>query len=552
MLQTGIGMDQPELINQMQLLRDEYAAGLKQRLQQIGALFQRLEVKHDEEILQELFRQVHSLAGSAASFGFTRISTQSRSLETLLLQSISNKEELNVPRQGQISRAIHNLETLTSEGPDQALTQQLPSGGASSDLICPRACRLYLVAEDEELGNEIHRQLQYFGYSVQLFRDAATARNSMRTDPPDAILMDVILLEESTRPKLGAVTREFREAGVAVIFFSSRGDWQARLAAVRAGGQAYLTSPIDYMLLFNLLDRVTPRSGRDPYRVLIVDDTVELARHYALVLQKGGMQVEMLNLPENILNAIANFKPEFILLDLHMPEVSGLEVANVIRQHQDLLGLPIVFLSTEQDRDLQLRALQNGDDFLQKPISDDHLFAAIVARAERARALNTLMYRDGLTGLLNHSTLKSRLQDEIHRARRIDSKLCYVVLDLDNFRTVNDTYGYPVGDRVIKGLSRILTDRLRKTDQVGRYGGEEFAVILPDTSLSSALRIMDEIRQNFSALAYTANGTDFNCSFSAGIVQTGNSDSAQNLCRRADEMLYRAKRNGRNRIECLE
>jgi diguanylate cyclase (GGDEF)-like protein len=405
------------------------------------------------------------------------------------------------------------------------------------------------VEDDELLGTEIQSQLQYLGFSVQLFSDATSARHAISTQQPDAILLDVTLLEgKFGGPELAAFIKDFQAERVPVIFISSRGDWQARLAAVRAGGEAYLTKPIDYMKLLNQLDRVTQRSGKEPYRVLIVDDTAELARHYALILRKAGMQVETLNQPENILKAIANLKPEFIVLDLYMPGVSGMEAANVIRQHQDLLGVPIVFLSTEQDRDIQLRALQNGDFFLQKPISDDHLIATITSRAERARALNALMYRDGLTGLLNHSTLKSQLETEIHRAQRVDSTLCFVMLDLDHFKTVNDTYGHPAGDRVLKGLSRMLKERLRKTDQIGRYGGEEFGVILPDTDQASAMKIMDKIRQHFSALSYTADGTHFHCTFSAGIAQTTSDDNAGTLSKRADEMLYSAKQNGRNTI----
>ena len=546
-------MDQPALLHQMQLLREEYASGLKLRLQQIEGIFQQLEGQQDDDLAQELFRQVHSLAGSAASFGFIRISTQARSLEAILQQSIKQDKPLMGKSRQQISEGIGNLQQLTRDGPDEALSSQIPSIATSDDSIESQAFKVYLLESDESQGAEIQSQLEYAGFSVQLFADTKALRQAMSTKLPDAILMDIMFWQRETgESDTDLPLKNFKDAGVPVIFLASRGDWQTRLGAVRAGGQAYLTRPVDSIQLLNLLEQVTRKRTIQPYRVLIVDDAVDLARYYALVLDNAGMQVETLTRPENILTVIANFKPELIVLDLYMSNVTGYEVANVIRQHQDLLGLPIVFLSTEQDRYIQLRALQNGDDFLQKPISDEHLVAAISSRAERARILSTLMYRDGLTGLLNRSTLSAQLESEIHRAIRVDSSLCFIMLALDNVKQLNDTYGHPVVDRILKGLARLLTDRLRKTDKVGRYSGKRYGVILPDTDQTSAMTIREEVRQKFSSLVFTANGTDFQCTFSAGISQLDSNDSALSLIRRAQETVYMAKKSGRNCIKLLE
>src|SRR6185503_1923102 len=133
------------------------------------------------------------------------------------------------------------------------------------------------------------------------------------------------------------------------------------------------------------------------------------------------------------------------------------------------------------------------DDFLTKPIGEDRLVASLTARAQRARVLRSFMVRDSLTGVLNHSRLKAQLQIEVARSRRQGRRLAYAMIDIDHFKEVNDRHGHPAGDRVILSLSRLLQNRLRKTDIIGRYGGDEFAVILPDADGPTAVKVLAEI-----------------------------------------------------------
>lgn len=542
-------MDQTEFEREMRLLQDEYTIGLKKRLSDIKKLFKQLVDTYDDDVMQQLFREVHSLTGSAATFGFAQISVHARSLESLIRENLNQKKSPDRPAQQKYQQSISILEELIEKYPDQSLLVQDSDMHEQLTQEKPEAGYLVLVEDDEILGREMKTQLEHMGFTTELFVDALSVQNSILNLQPDAIIIDIMLPEgEFAGTELATLINELHDETVPVVFISARGDWKARLAAVRAGGKAYITKPVDYSKLANQLDRITQRVSREPYRVLIVDDTVELARHYALMLEKTGMYVEILSQPEEVLKKMVDFKPDLLVLDLYMPEVSGIEVANVIRQHEDLLSIPIVFLSTEQDRNVQLIALQEGDDFLQKPVLHEHFTAAITSRVKRARVLNTLMHRDGLTGLLNHSALKSALDSEVQRAQRNNQPLCFVMLDLDKFKHVNDTYGHPVGDRVLKGLSRLLSERLRKTDQIGRYGGEEFAIILPETELSSAFSIMEMLRKHFAALIFTANGSDFHCTFSAGIAQLAKGDNASGLNQRADEFLYVAKKNGRNRV----
>lgn len=156
--------------------------------------------------------------------------------------------------------------------------------------------------------------------------------------------------------------------------------------------------------------------------------------------------------------------------------------------------------------------------------------------------------RDGLTGLLNHSAAKARL-DQLALGLGPDGRLCVMMLDIDHFKAVNDTYGHPVGDQVIRGLARLLKGRLRGTDLVGRYGGEGFLIGLPDIDLENACSVIDLIRRDFASLPHPCAGGALHATFSAGVAAYTSRASGKALIHAADDALLAAKHLGRNRVE---
>jgi diguanylate cyclase (GGDEF)-like protein len=192
--------------------------------------------------------------------------------------------------------------------------------------------------------------------------------------------------------------------------------------------------------------------------------------------------------------------------------------------------------------------LKAGDDFVTKPISDNALVAAVFARAQRARLLSNALSRDSLTGLLKHADIKEQVAIELERALRSGNQASVVMLDIDHFKKVNDSYGHPAGDNVIRALANLLRQRLRRVDSLGRYGGEEFLAVLPECPPDQAQRIIDEIRQRFADLRFIVEGTEFAVTLSAGIACTDAESSASELLERADRALYAAKEAGRDRV----
>jgi len=332
-----------------------------------------------------------------------------------------------------------------------------------------------------------------------------------------------------------------------VVFISSRWDWEARLAAVRANAAAYLSKPVDVSRLIETLDRLSDGNRVKGGRILLVDDDVPLAQHFSWVLKSAGHEVVTLSDAAQLLELIPQFVPELIIMDLHMPGCSGIEVARVLRQDDANIGIPILFLSADSNRGPAQEAIIAGaDDFLLKPIGDDWLVSAVNARIIRARAVNSLAQRDSMTGLLNHLSIKQHLELEISAAAREQTPLCFAMVDLDHFKKINDTHGHPVGDKVIRGIAQMLKQRLRRSDAVGRYGGEEFALVLRDTDIEAAKIILNKIRESFAGLRFNGRDGSFSGTLSAGVCQVREDETVESAVRRADEALYVAKRASRN------
>jgi len=540
--------DNEEIQRQLALLKVEFAADLVSRLDMMVRELSVLDDQADYQgALQELFRKIHSLSGSSGTFGYSRLSTQSRQLELILKGFISSHSVLDAKSNDYLQYGLQKIRQLIADGPDQ---EQPINTDHKPAVIQGKGVRLVYVVEDEAYqGQELCAQLDHYGFRTRLFTNATEAMSAMEQERPDAMVLDIILPEGMLAgTELAVRVGKLLNENIPCIFISARKDWESRLAAVRAGGTAYLDKPVEASVLVDHLDRITQRVQREPYRVLIVDDAKELAQHYVLVLRQAGMHAELLTEPANILEELDSFKPELILLDFYFPDMSGMEIAKVLRQHQTHFSIPIVFLSTEADPDIQLNTLQQGDDFLEKPILDAYLVSAVESRIERARSLSKLMYHDGLTGLLNHVTLKQRLEVELARSRRQGSPLSYVMLDLDHFKQVNDRFGHTAGDRVLKSLARLLQERLRLSDQIGRYGGEEFGVILPDTGPEKALQIIEDVHRRFAQLIFKSDDQDFTSTFSAGIACSSAFAEEKSILEAADETLYQAKERGRNLV----
>lgn len=343
--------------------------------------------------------------------------------------------------------------------------------------------------------------------------------------------------------------RNIHKSALAFLAVGENDDFPTRLRAVRYGAAAFLSLPLDFGAFIDWAETLLSQEQKEPIHVLIIDDDPEQVSDAALTLQEAGMITSVATDPRNIFKVLVEYRPELILMDMYMEACTGPELTRMIRQNENFVSVPIIYLSVEREPQKQIAAVMaGGDGFLEKPFDQQRLITMVQNLANRTRSMRFYMERDSLTGLLNHTNLKQQLENEVRRAERMGISVSFAMIDIDRFKSVNDTYGHLTGDRVIKSLARILQDRLRRSDIIGRYGGEEFGIILFNTDEEQAFRILDEIREAFSRINQSDGSREFNTTFSCGIAEFPRFSSPLQMSEVADAALYAAKEGGRNQV----
>ncbi|ATH80171.1 diguanylate cyclase [Ectopseudomonas mendocina] len=548
----GNGIPQ-SLQQHLHQLGEQFAERLRQELPQLAQQAQQLPEASDEQrrqLLRALRDQLHRLAGSAGTFGFDTLGQQARELE----QQAELWLERQLRQQQDLDAFIAALQQLgsqsagtTSQGEPQTALQPAARTDVDTRLI-------YILEDEIAVGESMRLTLSNFGYQAEHFSTIAALDAALLQQLPDALIVDVNLAsEDCSGLDYAARLQQRLEVPLPLLVLTEQNDFATQLQAVRAGAQGFFAKPVDIPQLESRLERCFAQQQGEPYRVLIVDDDLDLASRYSLVLRGAGMLVEVLRDPAQIFEHLRDFNPEVMLLDVNMPDCTGPELAQIIRCNDDWLRIPIIYLSAETDIAKQMSALiKAGDDFVTKPISDNALVAAVFSRAQRARLLSDALSRDSLTGLLKHGDIKEQVAIELERALRSGARASVVMLDIDHFKRVNDEHGHAAGDNVIRALANLLRQRLRRVDSLGRYGGEEFLAVLPDCTPQQARMILDEIRERFAELRFIADGGEFSCSLSAGIAGTDVHSNAEQLRERADKALYAAKHGGRNQVQIAD
>jgi diguanylate cyclase (GGDEF)-like protein len=534
-----------EIARKLQVLRDDYAARLPAEIQLLRDLVNKLsDPALQRGALDQLSQKLHKLAGSAGSFGFADLGKQAKKLE-LQAQAWLSAKQLDMGMLRVFAVAVAALEGQAQNDSVKKIPLVSQSAPLKTNTL------IYVLEDDPDVAAEVCMTLRHFGHQVVHFSTVAEAEVEVLRQPPDFMICDIMFTEEGREtPAAVANLQSHLPVPIPVIFVSTRTDFDAYHAAVRAGAVGYFVKPLDIIRLVECFEYYLDRNRSAPHRVLIIDDDLALAEHYKLVLSSADIRAEVSNNPRDIFEVLQDFHPELILLDINMPGCNGIELAQVIRLNQDWLRIPITYLSSEQDEEKRAMAMgRAGDDFLSKPLGDRELITAVSVRAARSRQLSDALDRDSLTGLLKHSRIKDQVDAELNRAARGGESLSVVMLDLDHFKRVNDTFGHPAGDKVIKAVAHLLRQRLRKTDAVGRYGGEEFVAVLPRCSREEAQALMNDVRQRMRDIIFTVDQRSFNVTLSAGIAAyRPGVERAEQLLQEADAALYRAKAEGRDRI----
>ena len=298
-------------------------------------------------------------------------------------------------------------------------------------------------------------------------------------------------------------------------------------------------------------------------RVLVADDCPVMRLRLKKHLSEWGFQPVLVKDGKQALDTLSSkFAPRLALLDWMMPVMDGPTVAQHLRQEESGPYTYIVMLTARTDADDLVSAFAAGiDDFLTKPFNEEELHQRLRAgqrilnlQDQLTQTLERLKFQathDALTGIWNRRAILQALDRELNRAKRIvhsPEATSVVMLDLDRFKSINDEWGHQAGDEALKLAGEVIRKSLRSYDYVGRYGGEEFIVILPATARDQVEIVVERIRKNIEQHPIIFNGHTIPLTASLGVATARDEFDVEILIKRADEAMYRAKNTGRNRV----
>ncbi|WP_243387327.1 diguanylate cyclase [Bacillus kexueae] len=291
------------------------------------------------------------------------------------------------------------------------------------------------------------------------------------------------------------------------------------------------------------------RNSNEPV-LLIIDDDTSFLMFLKEKLEAIGWYVVAIANPEKAILSFYDVRPDCVIIDIYMNEKNGFEVLEFLKQKLKQQFIPTVMVSVEKEKSIRMKSYEMGaDDFIHKPFELDEFIVRIKRQLERKKQIDELLLLDELTHVYNRKYLKQAYAQVQNEWKRSKEDYSLAVLDIDYFKKVNDRFGHLVGDVVLKEFANILKRETRIKDIVFRYGGEEFVILFPKTNVDEAMEVLNRLRENFSQYVFHQEES-FSCTFSAGVVQILDATKPfEKWLELADQALYEAKNNGRNRIE---
>jgi len=295
--------------------------------------------------------------------------------------------------------------------------------------------------------------------------------------------------------------------------------------------------------------------------ILLIEDDADTREALVWLLEQHGYAVRTADNGATALDEAKRRPPDLVITDLAMPVLSGFDLLEQLRQLPTLADVPVIVVSGHHDIEKRVAGLDLGaDDFLCKPVHSDELLARVrrqLLRADRQREVSRQSMVDALTNVLNRRGLESVVSRELERARAEGRVIAMMVIDLNGFKRINDTWGHAVGDTALCTVSRALQDALRASDRIGRLGGDEFAIVLPDVRSDECVQLARRVRQ-ISPVAIemipregTLPSDGMHVGLSLGLAVAEPGETFEMVIERADAAMYEDKRRQKEANEAL-
>jgi len=441
-----------------------------------------------------------------------------------------------------------------------------------------------LVVDDEPINVKIIAScLENEGYKVFKAHDGIDALRIARESKPDLIILDVMM------PGLDGfeVTKQLRQNPetniIPIILLTALGATKDKVKGLNAGADDFLTKPTNFfelrarvrslLKLKQLHEKAFSISSsaahlgahgdealKEKNIILIIEDDVIEAKKSSVILAKAGYDTITADTAQEAEEILNNTLPDLILLDIMLPDRSGIELLATLRGKREIENLPIIIVSSIDDLKTKVKGIDTGaDDYIVKPVNSLELIARVKSNIHKYEVQQRLIRNaeklllqsmtDPLTGLYNREYLQTVVVREMADTKRYGSIFSMLLFDIDNFKCINDTCGHVSGDNVLRELGRITKDSIRINDVAARYGGDEFVVMLPNTTLNAAAAVAEKLRLAVEFFKF-ANVADRVISISIGVIEgLASEEGLDSLINRADKVLYFAKGKGRNRVE---
>lgn len=505
-------------------LRKDYCESLPEKVVQINDVWAKLKHQNfQRNWLVQLQHQVHQLAGSGGAFGFDEVSQFARDVDLHLEEHLSNEalHKVDIPLLDSLIEQLHHVIGNAL----MKVSEEMDTGNITDTGNPQNSQQLIYVVDDDELVNSLTSlQLTEKNYRVKSFIRAEDGINAIATERPDLILMD-ICFPEGSLAGVEAVENIHLEANgkIPVIFMSSRQDIVARIRALRAGGAAYLTKPFQYDDLFSTIEGILNQSQKVRTRVLIIDDDQPVAERYQLLLDEAGYQARIDTNPLFSLKTISDYRPDLVIIDMHMPKVNGIELLQLIRQSPEYSTLPVMFLTSDDTELLREQAILSGTNaFVRKSVDDLELINVIESTLRNnlsvVKLYNRLTQRSASGGLVNRAYFIDCLESAL--CVEDTSELCQALyfVSIDQLEKVHYSLSYPdvisLQDQLVKCLQGFIGTRY----SWAAMGDFAFAMLIEGKTVEYHEEYAQRIITHIANHSFVVNEEALECTASVGLL----------------------------------
>lgn len=443
-----------------------------------------------------------------------------------------------------------------------------------------------LVVDDLEANLKL-LEIKLLGeyYTVITATSGIEALEILANTKIDIVLLDIMMPRMDGFEVCRRIKANPETTHISIVMVTALSGLQDRIKGLEAGADEFLTKPIDDTALFarvksltrmtTVIDELKLRNNTlsqmgektlalkenfTDSKILLLDDDVIQAKNIKSSLASFSEQVQILTSPENI-DKLGAFIPDVIIISCQLDVADPLRVGVMLRAKPNLKNVILIFLAEEENIAMVIKGLELGiNDYFIYPVDKSELQARIKTQLRRKQyqdQLRTdleksvdLSTKDSLTGLFNRRYFDIHIKQMSKKFQDTGKKMCLMMLDIDYFKEVNDTYGHPAGDAVLKTITNTLKDSFRITDLIARYGGEEFVILLNNIGIEDCAILAEKIRANIESVNFIIPGqtTPLRRTTSIGVAELKPRESLESFISRVDKALYQAKDEGRNKV----